>query len=230
MNNAVNRVVAEAIGTFVLVFSGTFAIAASVKFGPASVPGLGVAVAFAVALLVMVYAIGHISGCHINPAVSFGLALQRKIDPVMMVLYWIAQIVGALIASVCVWLIIGSHTNVGVSKVTGTTAQAFWAEVIATFLLVFVVSGAATDDRAPKGGVGLAIGGALLVGGIFAGPFSGGSMNPARSIAPAIIAGQYHDLWLYIVAPLIGGAIGGLLYFFIQSYGTAITAKAGETE
>lgn len=229
MENTINRVVAEAIGTFVLVFSGTFAIAASVKYKD-SVPGLGVAVAFAVALLVMVYAIGHISGCHINPAVSLGLALQRKIDPVMMVGYWIAQIVGALIASACVWGIMGSHTNVGVSKVTGTTSQAFWAELIATFLLVFVVSGAATDDRAPKGGVGLAIGGALLVGGIFAGPFSGGSMNPARSIAPAIIAGQFGDLWLYIVAPLIGGAIGGLLYAFIQNYGTAITAKTGETE
>ena len=219
---------AEMFGTFVLVFAG---LGTAVIAG-GQVGNVGVALAFGIALMAMAYALGPVSGCHINPAVSFGIWLSKRMSLGEMFGYWIAQAVGAIVASGVVLFIIqgaaygaGGYSN-AVSALAGaangfaehspghyTMAAAFVAGMFLTILLVLTVLGS-TDKRAPEGFAGIPIG-LILTAMILCGiPVTNGSFNPARSIGPAVFVGGWalKQLWLFIVAPLAGGLLASRIY------------------
>jgi aquaporin Z len=188
-----------------------------------SAPSAGlVAVAFAVGLsvLAMAFAVGHISGGHFNPAVSAGLAAGGRFPAGEVLPYWAAQIVGGLVAALLAKAVypgpvgpaIVSHPTIG-------QFDAFLVELVGTLLFVMVISAVATDKEAPWNGIlaPVAIGGFIYVAATVIGPFSSGSFNPARSLAPAIVQGDFHDLWIFIFGPLIGGVLGGLAYTGLRS-------------
>lgn len=229
---------AELFGTFVLVFAGlTTAVIAG-----GQVHNVGVAMAFGLSLLAMAYALGPISGCHINPAVTLGMVMARRMDLREAVGYWIAQCIGGFIASGIV-LFIATHAPGGsLASLAGaangyadhspgnyTMWACFVAEMFLTMLLVFTVLGA-TDDRAPAGFAGVPIGlilTVLILAGI---PITNGSFNPARSIGPAIWVGGWalEQLWLFILAPMLGGVLAARLYIGIRMPGPMISARQAE--
>ena len=230
---------AELVGTFVLVFAGVgSAVLAGTQIG-----FLGIALAFGLSLLAMVYAIGPVSGCHINPAVTVGLLLTRKIGGRDAAGYVAAQIVGAIVAS-GVLLMIAKGTPAGYDPATaGFGANGFGAhspmhygvgavfatEIVLTFLLVFTVLGA-TDIKAPVGFAGLAIGLVLALIHLVGIPVDNTSVNPARSIGPALFVGGWAlaQLWVFIVAPLIGAAVAAGVYQALHGPVTVITARRAE--
>lgn len=229
-NDLPRRMIAELIGTFLLVFIGCGAVVANVVNPKGTSGALGVSLAFGLALVIIVYTIGHISGAHVNPAVTLGLTATGRFPMKEAVPYWISQIAGAIIAALVLRVTFGNVAHLGTTMPTDTVAKAFVVELVMTAVLVFVVSGVATDKRAPAAASGLAIGSAIILAGLAAGPISGGSVNPARSIGPAIVSGELHDLWLYIVAPLLGGLIGAFAYQAIRGSDTSeITAEQGAT-
>lgn len=214
---------AELFGTFVLVFAGLgAAVLGGSKFGI-----VGVALAFGLSLMAMAYALGPISGCHINPAVTLGMLLSRRMGFTEAVGYWIAQIIGGVIASGVV-LFIANGTPAGYNAAVGGLAAngygihspdgynmiaCFVTEMFLTMLLVLTVLGA-TDNRAPAGFAGIPIG-LILTAIHFAGvPVTNGSFNPARSIGPAVYVGGWalQQLWLFIVAPMVGGVLASRIY------------------
>ena len=203
--------VAEFIGTFVLVFAGCAAITVG-KLSPA-----GVALTFALVIATMVYTFGHISGGQFNPAVSIGLATGGHQSWPRAGTFIVAQCVGAIAGAVALRLTIGS-TIAGVTNPAGSvsTGEALAMEAIFTFVLVIVVTAIATDPRAPVEATALAVGGAIALGGLAAGPISGGSLNPARSLGPALVVGDLTNLWIYIVAPIVGGVAAALAYRYIR--------------
>lgn len=229
------RYLAEFFGTFVLVFGGCgAAVLAGDKIGFA-----GVAFAFGLSLLAMVYTIGPISGCHINPAVTVGLLLSGKFEAKYVPGYIIAQIIGAIVAA-AVLLIIAEGRTVGYDPtIAGFAANgfgehspggygllaAFVTEIVLTFLLVFTVLGA-TDAKAPVGFAGLAIGLVLTLIHLVGIPVTNTSVNPARSIGPALFVGGWalSQLWLFIVAPLIGAAVAAVAYQIIRTSETPLMA------
>lgn len=218
-----NKYVAELLGTFVLVFASCgSAVIAGDKIG-----FLGVSLAFGLSLLAMVYAIGPISGCHINPAVTVGILIAKKMDPRHAVGYVAAQVLGAIAASALLLIIVKGVPGGYDPSVAGFAANgygehspgrynllsAFLVEIVLTFFLVFTVLGA-TDIKAPVGFAGLAIGLVLTLIHLVGIPVTNTSVNPARSIGPAIFVGGWalSQLWLFIVAPLIGAAIAAVVY------------------
>ena len=229
---------AELLGTFVLVFAGlTTAVIAGGQVG-----NVGVALAFGISLLAMVYTLGPISGCHINPAVTLGMLVARRISGKDAVGYWISQIIGGIIASGLVLFLAKGAPGGSLASLAGAAngfanhspghygmGACFVAEMFLTMLLVLTVLGS-TDDRAPAGFAGLPIGLILTVI-ILAGiPITNGSFNPARSIGPAVLVGGWaiQQLWLFIVAPMCGGVIAALLYMGIRVPGPLISAKQAE--
>ena len=199
--------IAEAIGTFALIFVGIGAIHAN--------PGLlGVALAHGLTIAVFVSATGHISGGHLNPAVTFGALVGGKISLNEAILYWISQLFGATIAAfVCLGLFSRSVVIDGTPQLAGGTNafQGIVIEAIVTFFLVFVVYGTALDQRGPKIG-GLAIGLTITIGILFAGPLTGGAINPARVFGPALAVSFWNAHYVYWLGPMIGGALAGLVY------------------
>jgi aquaporin NIP len=182
--------VAEFIGTFALVFVGCGSIAVG------KLDAIGVALAFGATLGVMVYALGHISGGHFNPAVSIGLAIGRHLPWARVPTYIVAQAAGAVAAAALLRLTLASGAPLGVTHPSGSDGQAFVWEVVLTFFLVFVVIAVATDKRAVRGVSGVAIGGMLVLDALVGGPISGASVNPARSFGPALVAGDFNGLWI----------------------------------
>jgi aquaporin NIP len=202
--------VAEFIGTFALVFIGCGA-AATGKLDP-----LAGALAFGGTIGVMVYALGHVSGGHFNPAVSIGLAIGRRFPWISVPEYILAQGAGATVAALLLRLTLAPGVPLGVTHPSGSDGQAFVWEVIMTFFLVLVVTAVATDARAVRSAAGLAIGGAVVLDALAGGPISGASMNPARSFGPALVANDLSGLWIYLLAPVVGGAIAGIVYLFLR--------------
>ncbi len=219
------KLIAEFIGTFVLVFGGCGAAVLDAAFPNLGIGFAGVALAFGLTLLTMAYAIGHISGCHINPAVSVGLAIGRRF-PFRDVLPYIAvQVLGAIAAAGVLYAIasgqagfslaggfaangFGAHSPGGYSLAAG-----FVAEVVLTFVFLMIILGA-TDEQAPKGFAPIAIGFGLTLVNLVGIPVTNCSVNPARSTGPAVIVGGWamEQLWLFWVAPIIGAAIAGVVY------------------
>lgn len=232
---------AELFGTFVLVFAGLgTAVLAGDKVG-----NVGVALAFGLALLAMAYAVGPISGCHINPAVTLGVLISRRMSAGQAVGYWIAQVIGAIAASAVVLFIANGAPGGFSASLTGfaangyalhspghyTAAACFVAEMFLTMLLVFTVLGT-TDDRAPAGFAGIPIG-LILTTIILAGiPITNGSFNPARSIGPAVFAGGWaiQQLWLFIVAPMAGGVLAAGVYLTVREAPAGKQAEAAQAK
>jgi aquaporin Z len=241
---SVPKLVAEAVGTFFLVFFG--AGVATLSFGfkltgtSISAGVVTTALTFGLVLLVLAYALGPISGCHINPAVTMGFVVSRRMTLGEAAGYWVAQVVGAIGGALVLWGVM-SGSPLYSRRVTGlgangfgkqsfihvNAAGAFGVELIMTLLFVFVVL-AATSRLATPGFAGLAIGLALAVAHLIGIPFTGTSVNPARSLGPALVVGHaaLSQLWLFIIAPLVGGAIGALLYrFFFAGEAPAVATS-----
>jgi aquaporin NIP len=206
--------VAEAVGTFALVFAGAGAIVVDARTH--ALGHVGVAITFGLVIMAMIYAVGHVSGAHFNPAVTFAFALTRHFPWARAVAYWGAQISGALLAALLIRTSLGKDAHLGATLPSGSQGQSFVWELVLTFFLMFVIIAVATDTRAVGEAAAIAIGGTVGLDAMFGGPISGASMNPARSIGPALVGGDLHALWLYIVAPLAGAALGGLTYQFVR--------------
>lgn len=217
MNPLARKVLAELIGTFGLVTAGGGAIIAS---SHGALPPIGVALAFGVVITVMITATGHISGGHINPAVSIGLWLTRHLPFKDLLGYLLGQLVGATLAALTLWGVFGSRAAVALT-VNAPAAhvgawQAVLVEAILTAFLVFVISAVATDAESIGKLAAFAIGATILVDALWGGPLTGASMNPARSFGPALVAGDWTNLWIYFVGPIIGGIVGASLYQLIR--------------
>ncbi len=217
---SIKALVAEFIGTFTLIFIGVGAICCDVMTG--HMLGItGIALAHGLAIGVMVSATAAVSGGHLNPAVTFGALVARKISIPNGIAYIVAQCLGAIFAAYIITLAIPEQVlNVsayGTPVVTkGITAmQACVTEIVLTFFLVFVVFGTAIDKRAPKVG-GLYIGLAVAMGVMMGAGISGAAMNPARFLGPALLGGGFENWWLYWVGPLVGGALAGLIYKYVM--------------
>jgi len=208
------RCLAEFIGTFALVFAGAGAIMVDAKTG--ALGHVGVAISFGLVIMVMIYAVGHVSGAHFNPAVSFAFALTRRFPWSRAGVYWTAQVLGALAAAAVLRGSLGNIAHVGATLPSGTEAQSFLWEVVLTFFLMFVIMAVATDTRAVGEAAAIAIGGTVGLDAMFGGPVSGASMNPARSFGPAAVSGDLHALWIYLIAPLVGAAAGALAYQVVR--------------
>jgi MIP family channel proteins len=215
MEGALLRVlVAEAIGTFALVFAGAGAVMVDAK--TQALGHVGVAITFGLVIMVMVYAVGHISGAHFNGAVTFAFALTRHFPWARAAAYWVAQLVGAIVAALLLRTSLGEIASVGATLPSGSQAQSFLWELVKSVFLMFVILAVATDTRAVGEAAAIAIGGTIALDAMFGGPISGASMNPMRSLGPALVSGNLHALWLYILAPVVGASIGGLAYQFVR--------------
>ncbi len=210
--------VAEAIGTFALVFAGCGAIMVDEKTG--QLGHVGVAITFGLVIAFGIYSVGHISGAHFNPSVTFAFALSRHFPWTRAVTYWGAQLIGAIAAAAVLRGSLGNIANVGATLPSGSQGQSFLWELIMTFFLMFVIMAVATDTRAVGEAAAIAVGGTVLLDAMFGGPISGASMNPARSIGPALVSGNLHALWLYIVAPICGASLAALAYQFVRGEAT----------
>jgi aquaporin Z len=213
------RLGAEVIGTFLFFFLGFNSIAVAVDIGGSAITTIGIAFAFGLGLTLAITAFGQVSGGHFNPAVSLGLAAAGRFPRGEVVPYWIAQLVGGFVAVLAVAIVysesavdaLTTHPGPGISG-----GGAFLLELIATALFVAVICTVATDPRAPWRGVmaPLLIGLFIFTAADAIGPASGGSFNPARSLDPAVYNLDFGDIWIYLVGPLLGGAIGGLVWTY----------------
>ncbi|KAL5207347.1 hypothetical protein ABZP36_031782 [Zizania latifolia] len=210
------KIIAEIIGTYFLIFAGCGAVTVNQsKNGQITFPG--VAIVWGLVVMVMVYAVGHISGAHFNPAVTFAFATCRRFPWRQVPAYVLAQMLGATLASGTLRLMFGGrHEHFPGTLPAGSDVQSLVLEFIITFYLMFVISGVATDNRAIGELAGLAVGATILLNVLIAGPISGASMNPVRSLGPAVIGGQYRSIWVYIVGPVAGAVAGAWAYNLIR--------------
>lgn len=215
MTDASRALAAEALGTFALVFFGCGAIMVDAEQG--GLGHVGVSLAFGLVVLTMVYALGHISGAHINPAVTVALASRGRFAWSAVPGYLIAQITGAVAAAVVLRASLGDVADLGATQPSGSDGQSFVWEVVLTATLLVVIASVATDTRATAAAAGAAIGGTIALASLVGGPISGASLNPARSLAPALVSGELGSLWIYLTAPLVGGVAGALAYDALRS-------------
>jgi aquaporin NIP len=206
--------VAEGLGTFALVFFGCGAIAVGAQSGE---PGhLAVALAFGLVIAVMIYALGHISGAHFNPAVSIGFAVGRHFPWSQAATYSLAQVVGATLGALALRITLGAGADLGVTQPSGTELQSLAWETLLTFFLMLIITAVATDTRAVGEAAALAIGGTVALGALAGGPISGASMNPARSLGPALVAGDLTAVWIYLVGPVLGAVGAAVVYRYLR--------------
>jgi aquaporin NIP len=206
------RCLAEAIATFALVFAGCGAIIANAERDGA-LGSNGIALTFGLVIMVMVYATGHLSGAHINPAVTAAFCASRHFPLRDAACYVPAQLVGATAGALLLRILWdGTPADLGATVPTVGVRPAVGYEVVMTAFLMFVIMAVATDTRAVGAAAAIAIGGTVALDALFGGPVTGASMNPARSFGPALVAGQWHEFWIYVTGPLIGGVIGAFAY------------------
>lgn len=219
--NMLAAAVAETVGTFILVYGGTAVAVAALLARPVAGPGydsLATPLAFGLALLIVVAAIGHVSGGHVNPAVTLGLAVTGRFPWRYVPAYLVAQVVGSVLGALATWATFGNpgrdDANLAATVPAATVGpgQALVVEALVTFILVLVVVSVATDDRVPAAIAPIAVGAALAIGVFIAGPVTGGAVNPVRELGPALVAGKFTGLWIYLVGPLIGGVVAAIVY------------------
>ena len=212
----IRRAAAEGIGVFALVFAGCGAIVTEAQH-PGTLGTVGIALVFGLIIMAMIYATGHLSGAHLNPAVTTAFLVTRHLPRVDAVAYLLAQLAGALAAAALLAAIWPSDpAALGTTLPTIGVGGALAYEGVLTAFLMFVIMAVATDTRAVGAGAAIAIGGTVGLDALFGGPITGASMNPARSIGPALVSGELHDLWIYIVAPLAGAIVGALAYQLVR--------------
>jgi aquaporin Z len=197
---------AEFIGTFALVFAGTGAIIINETSGGA-ITHVGISLTFGLIVLAMIYTIGDISGAHMNPAVSFGFFSARRFPLRDVIPYILSQCAGALAASVLLRFLFPQNATLGATQPAGSATQSFVLEVILTAILMFVILSVSTGAAEKGITAGIAVGSVIALEAMFAGPISGASMNPARSLAPAVVSQHLSSLWIYLTAPTIGALL-----------------------
>lgn len=200
------KYIAEFIGTFALVFCGTGAIIINEQTG--AIGHIGIAITFGLIVMTMIYTFGNSSGAHFNPAVSFGFWAAKLLDKKDLIRYVISQILGAFLATALLKLLFPENINLGSTIPAGPVLQSFILEIILTFLLMLVILSTSQGSKELAVMAGLAIGSTVLLEAMFAGPITGASMNPARSISPALLSGNIQTLWIYVTAPVIGAILG----------------------
>ena len=203
------QLIAEFLGTFALVFAGTGAIVIDNVSG-GSVTHLGIALTFGLIVLAMIYTLGDISGAHINPAVTIGFWAARRFDARSVLPYLASQCAGAFVASITLRLLFPTDLMLGATIPAGSSIQSFILELILTALLMFVILGVSTGAREKGITAGIAIGSVIALEAMFAGPICGASMNPARSLGPAVVSLHLQSLWIYLLAPTVGAVVGVL--------------------
>ncbi|KAF8725572.1 hypothetical protein HU200_020106 [Digitaria exilis] len=212
----VQKILAEILGTYFLIFAGCAAVAVNLRTG-GTVTFPGICIVWGLAVMVMVYSVGHISGAHLNPAVSLAFATCGRFPWRQVPAYAAAQLMGAAAASLTLRLLFGGAKEHFFGTVpAGSDLQSLVIEFIISFNLMFVVSGVATDNRAIGELAGLAVGATVLLNVLFAGPISGASMNPARTLGPAIVVGRYAGIWVYFAGPIAGTVAGAWAYNLIR--------------
>ncbi|XP_018478640.1 aquaporin NIP1-2 [Raphanus sativus] len=213
------KLMAEILGTYFLIFAGCASVAVNAQHDKAvTLPGI--AIVWGLTVMVLVYSLGHISGAHFNPAVTIAFASCGRFPLKQVPAYVISQVIGSTLAAATLRLLFGLDQNVCSGKhdvfvgtlPSGSDLQSFVIEFIITFYLMFIISGVATDNRAIGELAGLAVGSTVLLNVIIAGPVSGASMNPGRSLGPAMVYNCYRGIWIYIASPILGAVAGAWVY------------------
>lgn len=207
---------AEVIGTFALVFCGTGAIIINQETSGV-ISHAGIAFTFGLIVMVMIYALGPISGAHLNPAVTIAFTVARRFPLSQVLPYVVSQAIGAMLASFTLKFLFTSNVFLGATVPSGTALQSFILETILTFLLMLVIIQVATGSKEQGMFAGLAIGSTVLLEAMFAGPICGASMNPIRSLSPAVVSGHVEHLWIYLTAPFLGAVLAILVWNVIKS-------------
>ena len=219
MNNAtIKSCLAEFVGTFALVFCGTGAIIINEQTSGA-VTHVGIAITFGLIIMSMIYAFGEVSGAHFNPAVSIAFTAAKLFKPTLLLPYILSQVAGAIVASLVLKFLFPMNQLLGITLPAGSDMQSFILELILTFFLMTVILSVSQGSKEQGMFAGLAIGATVLLDAMFGGPISGASMNPARSLAPAIVTGNFEHLWLYLVAPVCGALMSLLIWKLTHSKG-----------
>ena len=198
-----NKLAAEFFGTFALVFAGTGAIVINNLTGGA-VTHLGIALTFGLVVLAMIYTVGDVSGAHLNPAVTLGFFAARRCGLATVLSYISSQLLGATAASLLLRFLFPQNETLGITLPAGSVAQSFVLEIVLTFILMWVILSVSTGAKEKGITAGIAVGSVIGLEAMFAGPISGASMNPARSFGPALVSLHFEDLWIYLVAPVLG--------------------------
>ncbi|MFO0930912.1 MAG: aquaporin [Gemmataceae bacterium] len=198
--------IAELIGTFLLIFAGTGAIVINDVSGGA-ITHVGVALVFGLVVLALIYTFGDVSGSHLNPAVTLGLYLAGRFPPRQVLPYALCQSAGALLASGLLQVLFPDHTGLGATRPAGPALQSFVLEVILTWFLMLTVLRVAFGPPGHLHLIGVIVGAVIALEALFAGPICGASMNPARSLGPAVVSGRVDVLWIYLTAPVLGAAL-----------------------
>lgn len=200
------KLFAEFIGTFALVFAGTGAMVVNDTTG-GTITHVGVALTFGLIVLAMIYALGDVSGAHLNPAVTLGFFAARRFEGKMVAPYVLAQMLGALAASGLLRFLFPKHATLGATLPAGASSQSFVFEVVLTAMLMFVILSVSTGAKERGITAGIAVGAMIALAAMFAGPVCGASMNPARSLAPALVSGHLAEVWIYLLAPALGAVM-----------------------
>lgn len=210
------KYISELVGTFSLVFCGTGAIIINQETGGA-VSHVGVAITFGLIVMAMIFALGDVSGAHMNPAVTLSLAVTKRFPSNHIIPYVLAQAVGAFAASGLLKICFPHNEFLGATLPAGSEGQSFLLEVVLTLILVMVIYNVSFGAQEKRNTAAVAIGSVVGLEAMFAGPICGASMNPIRSISPAVVSGHTEHLWVYITAPLVGALMGALFHQFLYS-------------
>jgi MIP family channel proteins len=219
------KYIAEVLGSFCLVFSGTGAIVINDVSG-GTVTHVGIALTFGLIVMSMIYAIGDVSGAHMNPAVTVGFWYAKRFPGRLVAPYIISQVLGAFLASGLLRAMFMSHASLGTTLPAGSSLQSFLLETVLTAMLMFVILAVSSGAKEKGLMAGIAIGGLIGLEALFAGPICGASMNPARSLAPAVVSGSLTHLWIYLIAPLLGAVMGVLCCRAVHPCGCCTTNTA----
>ncbi len=225
--NLLKRAAAEIIGTYGMVFAGTGAIMINELSG-GKVTHLGIGLTFGLIVAAMIFTFGSVSGAHINPAVTLASAITRRLPWRIAAYYIPAQLTGAVLASLTLYYLLGPAASMGATIPAGSIAQSLFLEIILTFILMAIIMSLSLEPRVAGPVAALAVGGTVGLEAIFAGPISGASMNPARSLGPALVGGAWHGHWAYWIGPSIGAALGAGLMCWLK--GAPLLREAGTPE